>query len=381
MRKLGEKEDFLCHDRCLELKLNHLAFANDVLLFCHGDTKSVSYMLQALKLFSLKLGLHPNASKTVIYCSNMHEDSVKQLMQVSGFLRQTLPFTYLPYLCKENGLRVGAQETFLTGRITLLNSVLIAIQAYWSQMLIMPKKVIKSIEAICRAFLWKGQALFHGAGAVAWENICQPKNAGGLGIKKLEEWNKVAIYFQRGKYTIAAGYKLLSPAATGLNWCKEVWARLNTPKHSVTLRLAMLNRLKTKDRLVKFGMQVNERCCLCDAQALTSQHLFFECNVALRGLLEIKAWLNWNAATISLPQLLRWIAKAKISKFQKLVYDAAIAALVYSIWRLRNAIIWQDFSLNSSSLIEETKWSVKMRIAMFLPKKIKDVDKDWLNVL
>uniref|UniRef100_A0A803NKD2 Reverse transcriptase zinc-binding domain-containing protein n=1 Tax=Cannabis sativa TaxID=3483 RepID=A0A803NKD2_CANSA len=230
-------------------------------------------------------------------------------------------------------------------------------------MMVLPKKVIKVIEAICRAYLWRVQVMFHGAGAVSWENTCQPKKAGGLGIIKIEDWNKAAICkyiwaisnkqeslwqkwihsvylkdhdwwsysasihaswywkklvaiknqikqmsdtkeFQQGKYTIAAGYKMFSPSAVAPRWCKEVWSRLNTPKHNVILWLAMLNRLKTQDRLIKFGVQVNGKCCLCEAGDETNQHLFFECVTAVNSLQEIKNWLKWNVVSTNLPQLL-----------------------------------------------------------------------------
>uniref|UniRef100_A0A803Q0D8 Reverse transcriptase domain-containing protein n=1 Tax=Cannabis sativa TaxID=3483 RepID=A0A803Q0D8_CANSA len=147
MRQVGEKEDFHFHDRCSELKLNHLAFADDVLLFCHGDIKSILYMLQALILFSLTYGLHPNASKTAIFCSNMHNETVNHILQLSGFTRQDMPFTYLWIpICgkkisgKECELLVERMTTTIkswssrnltfVGRITLINSALVAIQAY-----------------------------------------------------------------------------------------------------------------------------------------------------------------------------------------------------------------------------------------------------------
>uniref|UniRef100_A0A803QHT0 Reverse transcriptase domain-containing protein n=1 Tax=Cannabis sativa TaxID=3483 RepID=A0A803QHT0_CANSA len=144
MKKIGGKDHFKFHSGYSNIKLNHLTFANDVLLFCNGDMRSITYMLQALKLFSRTSGLCPNASKTACYCSNMSQREVQQLLVLSGFQQQ-------------------------------------------------PKKILKNIEAICRAFLWKGQATFQGGGAVAWEDVCQSKKEGGLGIKRLEEWNKAAM--------------------------------------------------------------------------------------------------------------------------------------------------------------------------------------------
>uniref|UniRef100_A0A803QGK5 Reverse transcriptase zinc-binding domain-containing protein n=1 Tax=Cannabis sativa TaxID=3483 RepID=A0A803QGK5_CANSA len=143
----------------------------------------------------------------------------------------------------------------------------------------------------------------------------------------------------------------------------------------------MLNRLKTKDRLLKHGLQMNELCCPCDEQAESVQHLFFECTVAVKCLQEIKQWLTWNVVSSNLPTLLRWTARAKILKFRKKVYTTAVAGLVYNIWKLRNNITWQGVSITSNRVTEETKWGIKTRIALFTPKKTKEVDKEWFNEL
>ncbi|KAM6542491.1 hypothetical protein CsatB_006938 [Cannabis sativa] len=306
--------------------------------------------------------------------------------------------------------------------------------------MILPKKVLRSIEAICRAFLWKWQAMFQGAGSVAWHFICQPKAGGGLGIKNLEAWNKAAISkyiwaisnkqeslwlkwvhsvyiknqtwgtyspsihssgywkkmvalkdqirdmvdfdaFHRQKYSVAAGYKMFSPPVTRLYWSKETWSRLNIPKHSVIAWLAMLNRLKTQDRLMRFGLKIQGTCCLCELQLETCQHLFFECSVAGKCLQDLKNWLSWHAQTSSLQHLLKWIGKFKMSKFKKGVLTAAVVGLVYNIWKTRNEIAWQKARVNPTRLVEETKWNIKAQIARVMPKKVKTIDRDWFIAL
>lgn len=39
--KIGDKAKFRFHESCNEMRLNHLAFADNVLMFCQGDNESV----------------------------------------------------------------------------------------------------------------------------------------------------------------------------------------------------------------------------------------------------------------------------------------------------------------------------------------------------
>uniref|UniRef100_A0A803P3M4 Uncharacterized protein n=1 Tax=Cannabis sativa TaxID=3483 RepID=A0A803P3M4_CANSA len=97
---------------------------------------------------------------------------------------------------KSDGTRIKQWSTrniSYAGRMVLINSMLLSFHTYWSQILVLPKKVISEIESICRSFLWKGTCYSIGPGSVAWETLCKPKKAGGLGFSKISDWNTAAL--------------------------------------------------------------------------------------------------------------------------------------------------------------------------------------------
>ena len=73
------------------------------------------------------------------------------------------------------------------GRLQLVRAVLTVIPIYHLMALDIPKWVIKAIDKIRRAFLWKGKAHVNGGHCVvAWSKVCRPLELGGLGIHNLD---------------------------------------------------------------------------------------------------------------------------------------------------------------------------------------------------
>lgn len=60
---------------------------------------------------------------------------------------------------------------------------------YWSQVYILPQKVLVEVNKICIAFLWSDQAYSNMPGNIAWEKLCANKHHGGLGIRDVTLWN------------------------------------------------------------------------------------------------------------------------------------------------------------------------------------------------
>ncbi|GKD22518.1 hypothetical protein Tco_1224221 [Tanacetum coccineum] len=73
------------------------------------------------------------------------------------------------------------------GRLQLIHLVIGSMHVYWASVFIFPSRVLLDIEQIMRSFLWKGRA------KVAWEVLCLPKEEGGLGVRRLDLFNKVLM--------------------------------------------------------------------------------------------------------------------------------------------------------------------------------------------
>lgn len=79
------------------------------------------------------------------------------------------------------------------GRLRLINAVIESMYSFWSQVFLLPKKLFKSIESRCRAFILLGDDIESRRALVAWEYVYQPRFLRGLGLRNISLWNKLAI--------------------------------------------------------------------------------------------------------------------------------------------------------------------------------------------
>ncbi|GFS45411.1 hypothetical protein Acr_00g0095930 [Actinidia rufa] len=274
--RLKENPYFYFHLKCGGLKITHLAFADDLVLFSREDVTSIALLMNILKHFGDCSGLRVNIAKSRLFYSRHRP---------AGYGNNQGDYKLLPRVIP---LQIPGN----------------------------PRVQAKIIQ-LCRNFLWSGKCNENKRPLVACRDITLPKIEEGFGIRNSKAWNKALlsktmwdiqskkdslwvqwvhhIYMKhtnfwdyqikhedsplikqvialRDEITVAEqsqqvatqkiiqwmangelnsklAYEYFRPKANKLLWPKVIWTTYTTPKHAFILWLAMKERLLTKDKL------------------------------------------------------------------------------------------------------------------------------------
>jgi hypothetical protein len=115
-------------------------------------------------------------------------------------------------------------------------------------------------------------------------------------------------YFSNGTLGMATSrrkhiYNYFRLSGPQVNWARVVWEQWSMPRHNFILWLAVLGKLRTKDRLRFF--QIDTSCVLCGQMEESHSHLFFTCSWTACFWLQIKLWLRINRRMMTLTSAIR----------------------------------------------------------------------------
>ncbi|KAL0284293.1 UNVERIFIED_CONTAM: Retrovirus-related Pol polyprotein from type-2 retrotransposable element R2DM [Sesamum angustifolium] len=201
IKRSTTNSDFNFHPKCEKLKITHLLFADDLMLFSRGDLPSIRILMECLQEFRDVSGLAVNNAKSNIFTAGIQNDTLDEALAMTDFARGHMPVRYLGIPLAAQRLSVTdysplvdqiagcirkwtAKSLSFAGRLELIRSVLQGVECFWLQVFPLPMAVIEKIHRLCRAFLWNSKRA-----PVAWEDICHPKEEGGLGVRHIQSWN------------------------------------------------------------------------------------------------------------------------------------------------------------------------------------------------
>lgn len=188
--------------------VTHLSFVDDVLVFFDGTESSLIGIMEILEIFKSDSGLGISREKTFLFRDGRNVALNNQISNNVGISLGSLPVRYLGVPLTTQKLRPcdyqpvidklksrftswSARRLSFTGRLQLIQSVIYSTINFWSSIFILPKQCIDALERLCNAFLWKGAVGSAKGAKISWDSCCTPNESGGLGLRRLTDWNKV----------------------------------------------------------------------------------------------------------------------------------------------------------------------------------------------
>ncbi|KAL9236196.1 hypothetical protein vseg_010897 [Gypsophila vaccaria] len=90
------------------MKLTHLCFTDDLVMFSRGDKASTTLLLSAFSAFLAATGLTMNNTKSQIYFNGVSKDIISLILTASGMTVGQFPFRYL-------GIPISSKKTLCFG--------------------------------------------------------------------------------------------------------------------------------------------------------------------------------------------------------------------------------------------------------------------------
>ncbi|XP_058183911.1 uncharacterized protein LOC131301566 [Rhododendron vialii] len=81
-----------------------------------------------------------------------------------------------------------------------------------------------------------------------------------------------------GLYSTKHTWEAIRNKSPKVRWSSFVWYSQNVSKWAFILWVACLKRLATRDRLKRWGMQIDSLCILCSQTEESAAHLFSDCH-------------------------------------------------------------------------------------------------------
>ncbi|KAI8532887.1 hypothetical protein RHMOL_Rhmol11G0252300 [Rhododendron molle] len=144
-----------------------------------------------------------------------------------------------------------------------------------------------------------------------------------------------------GLYSTKHTWEAIRNKSPKVRWSSFVWYSQNVPKWAFILWVACLKRLATRDRLKRWGMQIDSLCILCSQTEESAAHLFFDCHFSRQIWESVLNKFQIHGPASKWEDELDWALNfSKGTVFRALSFKLAFAAGVYFIWLERNSRVF-----------------------------------------
>ncbi|GAV88630.1 zf-RVT domain-containing protein, partial [Cephalotus follicularis] len=160
-------------------------------------------------------------------------------------------------------------------------------------------------------------------------------------------------------FSIKRAWESIRASAPLVDWAKLVWHPSRIPKHAFCLWMAILDALKTLDKLSQWGI-VHDACCRfnCGDNECV-EHLFCSCPFTQSIWTEVLRKCNINRSILPWAEEIAWLTEhTKGNQPSMVIRKLAIGATVYQIWMERNRRSFKNSFLPPETIIHKIQSDV-----------------------
>ncbi|KAK4397985.1 hypothetical protein Sango_1274000 [Sesamum angolense] len=364
--------DFNFHPNCEKLKITHLLFADDLMLFHRGDLPSIHILIECHQEFRDVSGLAVNTTKSNIFTAGIQDDILDEVLAMTEFARGHMPVR--AFLWNFKRAQVAWEEICHPKEEGDLG-----IQHIQSWNVALLARVLWSIH--CKADTlwakWVNEVYLRGASLWEW----QPKKGDSPLLRRLAEirdriitdfGSTDAAIQHMAEWTDSKGlitskaYEYFRPKLPRQPWKASIWKAFIPPKYSFIMWLGLWEMLATRDRLA--FLHEDPSCSLCISSKESTKYLFFECPFSAYVWSHIRQWFGITRRMSTLLSAVKWLKKGKTgSSVHNKARHLALACTVYNLWRHRNKIIFEGKAPNPDGLVISIKITVYRLILTLFP--------------
>lgn len=179
----------------------------------------------------------------------------------------------------------------------------------------------------------------------------------------------------RTMFSVKAVLGSITPNLPDVLWGDLVWFSQTIPRPSFLLWLVIKDKLKTQDKLTKWGVKTGLKCTFCNVVQDSRDHLFFQCAYPFQIWDFVKQFARMDHAPNDFTNILQFMLQRPVNKTAwSIIQRLVLGASVYYVWQERNNRIFKGLRRTPNDLINTIMQVVRLKLITLHFKNSRQVE-------